>query len=195
MISRTFLRSCSIILSFLVLAAISVGKSNMFSHSESFLTTNATNNPKTNLAIKATYQFNISWNERPSERKERVLNCDFKNSSTQSVSIDHCNFGPNHQIILKDVNGVEPKMTARGVLLKEAFQNGQNRDRNVPVVVKPGHSDRETITLDRYYELKPGKYRVKIRFREWASIPGVTPSNETIVIDIVSNELEFVINP
>ena len=62
-------------------------------------------------------------------------------------------------------------------------------------VVKPGHSDRETITLDRYYELKPGKYRVKIRFREWASIPGVTPNNETFVIDIVSNELEFVISP
>lgn len=150
---------------------------------------------KTETLIREKYRFKIGWNAEMIDKKSLTLNCDFENNSAKPVSIDHCNFGPNHQIILKDVNGVEPKMTARGVLMKEAFQNGQNRDRNVPVVVKPGHSDRETITLDRYYELKPGKYRVKIRFREWASIPGVTPINETFVIDIVSNELEFVINP
>lgn len=137
------------------------------------------------------YRMVISLPGREFGNQPLMLTCEFQNHSPNPIVIYKSDFGCNHSIILKERSGNEPKLTKLGSYLKERFENGRNRDRNIPVNVLPGKTSQETIDLARCYEFKPGKYRVKVLFREWCHNNIKTIIGESIVIKIESNELEL----
>lgn len=139
------------------------------------------------------YLMVISLPGREFGKGPMMLTCEFQNHSEKPIVIYQSDFGCNHSIILKDGTGNEPKLTKLGSYLKERFKNGRNRDQNIPVNVLTGKTSHETIDLARCYEFRPGKYRVKVLFREWCEKNIKAKTKESIIIEIESNELEFVI--
>lgn len=154
-------------------------------------TKNSVKPDDSNIDANKDYRMVISLPGREFGNQPLMLTCEFQNHSANPIVIFKSDFGCNHSIIPKDGNGIEPTLTKLGSYLKERFKNGRNRDRNIPVNVLPGKTSQETIDLARCYEFKPGKYRVKVLYREWCHNNIKSITRESIVIKIESNELEF----
>lgn len=142
---------------------------------------------------KVLYKLLINWNESSAGKESYRMHCDIQNHSDQPIVIFKCGFGSNHSIILVDEFGQEPPLKEQGQYAKTLFENWPNRDQTIPVTVYPGNSNRDTIDLANFYDLKPGKYRLKVRFRDQAvSSDRFTGKKQAFfMIDIVSNELLF----
>lgn len=139
------------------------------------------------------YKMSISWHESSVGQQTYRLNADLLNLSDKPVVFIKSGFGSNHSIMLENESGQEPPMTKQGAHAKALFENWPNRDQSLPVIVLSGNTSRETINLAHFYELKPGKYRLKVRFREqlWLSDPFSSKQQDTFMIDVLSNELNF----
>lgn len=137
------------------------------------------------------YRMVISLPAREFVNQPLMLTYEFQNHSEKPIVFYQGDFGCNHAIVLKDANGNEPTLTKRGRYLKERFKNGLVRDQNLPVNVLPGKTSQATIDLAQYYELNPGRYRVKVLFREYANKDIKAITRESMLIEIESNGLEF----
>lgn len=142
---------------------------------------------------KVLYKLLINWNESSAGKESYRMHCDIQNHSDQPIVIFKCGFGSNHCMILENEFGQEPPLKEQGRYEKSLFENWPNRDQTIPVTVYPGHSNRDTVDLAHFYELKPGKYRLKVRFRDQVvSSDRFTGKKQvSFMIDIVSNELLF----
>lgn len=142
---------------------------------------------------KVLYKLLINWNESSAGKESYRLHCDFQNHSDKPVVILKCGFGSNHSMILENEFGQEPPLKEQGRYEKSLFENWPNRDQTIPVTVYPGNSNRYTIDVANFYDLKPGKYRLKVRFRDQvvSSDRFTGKKQASFMIDIVSNELLF----
>ena len=143
------------------------------------------------VAKPGDYSMQVSLPKKTFRDEPIRVTCEFQNLTAKPVEIYYCGFSANHEISLVNEQGLEPPLTERGVYFKERFQNGQNRDQNLAKMVMPMTSCQESVDLRLCYDLKPGKYQVKVRYREWARVPGVTPKNNSMTIDMDSNTLSF----
>lgn len=92
-----------------------------------------------------------------------------ENVSQAEQIIWHSGFWPNHEILVRDVGGKEPPLTAEGQVRRHAFSPGGERDKNAPWKLKPAQQDdtEGKFDLTKLYDLsKPGRYAVQYVYEE-----------------------------
>jgi hypothetical protein len=100
------------------------------------------------------------------KREEKITpEIEYENQTNRDLTIWSSGFWPNHKIIVEDEAGHSPPLSARGKQCRAAFAPAGGRDKNAPIVIKPGEKRRAGAEVDvaSLYELEAGKqYTMKI---------------------------------
>jgi RNA polymerase sigma factor (sigma-70 family) len=116
-----------------------------------------------------------------------------KNVSAEKISIFHCGFWPNHQVIVRDATGNKPPLTPFGLSCGKVF--GGPRDENASVVLNPGGEDANEFIPDltKIYDLnKPGRYSVEFIYDDECLYP---EKKGSLHVKLPSNVVAFDIVP
>jgi hypothetical protein len=101
-----------------------------------------------------------------SDRRAQTCQLEYVNSSDVNVQVWVADFWSNHKVEFRTKSGGEVLLTDLGVLASKAFQGG-SRDRNFPVIVRPGKSvPVKTPRLPDYFVLKPGDYTMTVTYSD-----------------------------
>lgn len=90
----------------------------------------------------------------------------FTNDSSKRIQIWTCGFWPNHRVHLMDAAGNAVRRTGFGSRVDGLFGT-LDRDKNISIELKPGvgHSY-ETPDLRKLFDLKPGRFKLKIEYSD-----------------------------
>lgn len=114
-----------------------------------------------------------------------MVDLEFVNKSQFPFTFWCSGFWPNHRFEVKDEAGEEAPLTAFGRGCRVAFSPDGGRDKNAPLIIKPGGRYKEAeLDLSKIYRLGVGKYRVRITYDERQ---GPTP------LCVTSNTVAFVV--
>jgi hypothetical protein len=106
--------------------------------------------------------------EKASYRRGEPIPVGFelRNRTAGPVTVWHSGFWPNHLVVVRDRDGVEPPLTPAGRERRAAFRPDGEREKNFPVVLRPGGSAREDGAADLadLYRLGPGAYTLVVSY-------------------------------
>jgi hypothetical protein len=120
-----------------------------------------------------------------SDKKAQACQLEYVNRSDVNVQVWVTDFWNNHKVEFRTKGGGEVLLTDLGVLASKAFQGG-SRDRNFPVIVRPGKSvPVKTPRLPDYFVLKPGEYAMTVTYSDMNFDSPMQLTTKKIAVNVV----------
>ena len=89
-------------------------------------------------------------------------------SSVGWVVTQPTDFWPNHKVVIKDQDGMEPPMTKKGRSARAVFSPAGDRDKNIPDAVGAGATRNLGCKIDvaEQFHWKRGRYELQVLYHD-----------------------------